>query len=461
MSRAGKKRGAGRTWGCEATKVALVSLGCPKNLVDSEAMAELLDSEGFAPAPSVDKADLVIVNTCTFVREATEESAEKLREILALKEAGLVRNVIAAGCLVQRLGEGILARFPGLDGAVGTGSWHRIVEACRDALSGGNRAVSLDPPGRSTPVPRRRRSSCGHYAYLKVTEGCHRRCSYCLIPKLRGELRSVPAGELVDQARALADSGVTELILVGEDIGAYGNDLGSQWDLPRLLETLAGVEGVNWIRMLYVHPASVNERLVKTAEDCGKVCAYIDVPVQHASDRILSRMERPTTRRDLERVMSLLRSSAKSFAVRTTVMVGFPGERREDFEELMEFLRAWEFDHLGAFCYSAELGTKAAEYPDRVDTRVSRERRLELMELQRSISRKRNSSRLGERTTVVVDAVGDAGLLVGRTQRQAPDIDGVTLVRGGGRPGEYLSVEITGAGDYDLEGRVASEDGSG
>jgi len=444
-ARSGKGR---RRGGCPT--VALVSLGCPKNLVDSEAMALALEEGGFSAAGDVRGADVLIVNTCSFVNDATAESARKLEEALELKREGVVRRVVAAGCLVQRLGEDVLREFPGLDGAVGTASWHKIAEVCRAAIGGGRAVIAVEAPGAGTPHATRRSSSFGHFAYLKVTEGCHRRCSYCVIPQLRGPLRSVPPDVVLREARVLAEAGSSELILVGEDTGAYGTDLGGEWTLARLIRELDALDGVRWIRMLYVHPASVCRELVAAAEECEKVCAYIDLPVQHASDPVLSRMNRPTTRADIERALGLIRSSPKEFAIRTTVMVGFPGEKPEDFEELKLFLKEWEFDHLGAFCYSAEFGTAAAAFPDQLPEEVKEDRREEIMRLQSDISYNRNVAVLGQEAEVLVDGVVENGLLAARTERQAPEVDGVTLVRGGGSPGEYMRVRFTEASEYDL-----------
>jgi ribosomal protein S12 methylthiotransferase len=443
----------------EPPSIALVSLGCPKNLVDSEGMAEILGAMGFRAAGAMRGADVLLINTCGFVRDAADESTSKIREALRLKREGAVRAVVAAGCLVQRMGAGIADQFPDLDGAVGTGSWRRIGEVCRLALAGEGKPILLDAPGSETLGPVRIRSSYGHFGYLKVTEGCHRRCSYCLIPTLRGPLRSVPEDALVQEARSLTASGAVELILVGEDIGSYGTDSPEGCDLARLIAELDGVEGARWIRLLYVHPASVDRRLVEAAEECEKVCSYIDVPVQHASDRVLSRMNRPTSRADLERALGLLKSSPKDFALRTTVMVGFPGETEDDFRELVSFIEEWEFDHLGAFCYSPEVGTRAASYPDRVEARKAEERMSEIMSIQSEISLKKNRAAVGTRTVVLVDEVGDEGVSVARTGRQAPHIDGVTLVTGAAvAPGRFLKVVVTGAQAYDLQARPCGEE---
>lgn len=441
--------------------VALVSLGCPKNLVDSEAMAEILEATGFRAAGSVQGADVLLINTCCFVKDATDESLTEIREALRLKREGAVGAVVAAGCLVQRIGARMADEFPDLDGAVGTGSWGKVGEVCRLTLSGGGRPFVLDPPGAEAVRPGRTRSSYGHFAYLKATEGCHRRCSYCVIPSLRGPLRSAPPEALIEEARSLARSGAVELILVGEDVGSYGVDSREGWDLVRLLVELNHIEELEWIRLLYVHPASVDRRLVDAVESCERVCSYIDVPVQHASDRILSRMNRPTSRADLESALRLLKSSSKNFALRTTVMLGFPGETEDDFRELVSFIKEWEFDHLGAFCYSPEAGTQAAGYSDRIDAEVAEERMSEIMMIQSEISLKKNKAAVGSRVVVLVDGVGSDGALVARTQRQAPLVDGVTLVAGAGpeaSPGRFLTVRVTGAGAYDLDARPCEEE---
>lgn len=435
----------------ESPAVALVSLGCPKNLVDSEAMARILEDLGFRAAAEVRGADILVINTCGFLQEAAEESLERIADGLSFKREGAVRKVIVAGCLVQRLGERLTDEFPDLDGAVGTGSWHRIGEVCRMLLAGQERAVRIDPPGSGSLSTLRRRSSYGHFAYLKISEGCHRHCSYCVIPSIRGPLRSVPPDALVKEAEELARGGAAEFVLVGEDIGAYGRDMGEGWNLARLLRELNGASGVRWIRMLYVHPASVNRDLVAAAEECERVCSYIDMPIQHASSRVLTRMNRPTTRGDLERVLKMLKTSPKRFAIRTTVMVGFPGETDSDFEELRSFVKEWEFDHLGAFCYSPEGGTDAAGFSAQLDVAAKEDRRSEIMQLQSEISLKKNKAMVGSVAEVLVDVKRDDGLLQARTERQAPQVDGLTLVSGSGAArGEFLTVLLTGADVYDL-----------
>ncbi len=435
----------------EQPTLALVSLGCPKNLVDSEGMAEILSGMGFRPAGGLRGADVVLINTCTFIKDAAEESLEAISEALELKRDGAVGVVVVAGCLVQRMGRRLMARFPDLDGALGTGSWPQVGRVCREALEGTERSLRLDPPGRTVLLPGRTKSSHGHFAYLKITEGCHRRCSYCIIPSVRGPLLSAPPDALLREAGALVRSGVVELILVGEDTGAYGADVDGRWSLTGLLSELNSLPGLGWIRLMYVHPCSVNDRLIATIEECDKVCAYMDVPIQHASDRVLSAMNRPTSKKNIERVLRSLKDSPKDFALRTTVMVGFPGETQSDFEELKAFVSEWEFDHLGAFCYSPEGGTKAASYPAQVDDAVTANRRSEIMEAQAKISLKKNRAVIGSAAEVLVDEISGDGGLPSRTRRQAPGVDGITLVSGAAAgPGELLTVSILDADEYDL-----------
>jgi ribosomal protein S12 methylthiotransferase len=439
--------------------VALLSLGCPKNLVDSEGMARALEKEGFAPAGGIEGADVLLINTCTFVKDATEESLEKIREGARLKRRGDVGCLIVAGCLAQRLGNRLADDIPEVDGLIGTGSWPKVAEVCRLVMSGGGRPIRTGPWAEGSVYPIRERSSFGHFGYLKITEGCHRCCSYCVIPSVRGPLRSCPAEGLLEEARALAAGGVREMLLVGEDTGAYGADSRSEWTLPRLLRELNRLDGIGWVRILYLHPDSLNQDLLEAAEECDKVCAYLDMPVQHASDRVLKRMRRPTSKRDLERALKLAKLSPKDLALRTTVMLGFPGETDADFQELMDFVKTWEFDHLGAFCYSREEGTDAACYPDQVDTAVALARRSELMEAQAKISLKRNKAEVGRTAKVLVDEMREDALVSARTERQAPEIDGVTLVADAETsPGGFLRVKITDAGPYDLAAVALAED---
>lgn len=443
-----------------APTVALLSLGCPKNLVDSECMARVLESAGFSPAGAVEGADVLVINTCTFVKDATEESLEKIRECAGLKRRGDVGRLVVAGCLAQRMGERLVEEIPEIDGLIGTGSVSRAAEVCELAMRGGEVVVRTEPWAGESGYAVRRVSSFRHFAYLKVTEGCHRRCSYCVIPSVRGPLRSLPPELVLEEARALCEGGVKELVLVGEDTGAYGADLGTGWDLPRLLRELNKVDGAEWVRVLYLHPASLSRRLLEAAEECDRVCAYLDVPIQHASDEILTRMNRPTSRRDLDRVLKAAKLSPKGFALRTTVMLGFPGETDGDFRELMSFVRTWEFDHLGAFCYSREDGTPASRYPEQVKESLALERRSKIMETQAKISFKKNKAAIGRIEKVLVDDVREDGLLTARTERQAPEIDGVTLVAGAElRPGGFARVRITDAGPYDLAA-VASAEGA-
>ena len=441
--------------------VALLSLGCPKNLVDSESMATVLESAGFSPAGAVEGADILLINTCTFVKDATEESLEKIREGAGLKRRGSVGRLVVAGCLAQRMGERLVEEIPEIDGLIGTGCFPKAAEVCDLAMRGGGVVVRTEPWAEESAHPVRRVSSFGHFAYLKITEGCHRRCSYCVIPSVRGPLRSAAPELILEEARALCAGGVKELVLVGEDTGAYGGDLGIGWDTARLLRELNKVDGAEWLRILYLHPASLSRELVEAAEECDKVCAYLDVPIQHAADDVLKRMNRPTSRRDLERALRAVKLSPKGFALRTTVMLGFPGETDADFRELMGFVRTWEFDHLGAFCYSREYGTPAARYPDQVEESVVLERRSEIMETQAKISLKRNMAAVGRTERVLVDEVGEDGVLASRTERQAPEIDGITLVAGSERgPGEFARVRITDAGPYDLAAVASAEETS-
>jgi ribosomal protein S12 methylthiotransferase len=318
--------------------------------------------------------------------------------------------------------------------------------------------VRTGPWAEEGVYPVRERSSFGHFGYLKITEGCHRCCSYCIIPSVRGPLRSVAPERVIEEARALTGGGVRELLLVGEDTGAYGKDLDGDWTLPRLLRELNSLDGVGWVRILYLHPDSMDRELLQAAEECDKVCAYLDMPIQHASDRILKRMNRPTSRRDLDRVLKMARLSPKGFALRTTLMLGFPGETDEEFQELVSFVKTWEFDHLGAFCYSREEGTPAASYLDQVEEAVGRARRSEIMELQAEISLKKNRAAIGRSVNVLADEVRKDGLLAARTERQAPEVDGITLVsEAKAEPGRFLSVRITDAGPYDLAAVALTE----
>ncbi len=399
----------------------------------------------------------MVVNTCAFIRPAVEEAENAIREALAWKAAGRVRRVIVAGCLPQRFPDSLPGQFPEVDVFLGLNSFSRIAEIVRGKETG---LVDLGSP---TWLPDHRLprviSTPPFRAYLKLAEGCSNHCRYCLIPKIRGELRSRPPDSILREARRLARQGVKELTLIAQDTTAYGNDLKDGTSLSRLLKNLDRVRGVEWIRVLYAHPRGLTEELIETLAKAEKVVSYLDVPVQHASDRILKAMGRGANGKEIRRRLLKLRRRIPAIALRTTFMVGFPGETGKDFRELLDFVREVEFDHLGAFGYFPEAGTEAVRLPGQVPEKLKEERKAELLSLQAQISRARNKSRIGREYEVLIEVFDpDQKVTVARTPGQAPEIDGITKIYGEDLPpGSFHRVKILDALVYDLVGEIIEE----
>lgn len=424
---------------------AVVLLGCPKNRVDAETLLASLGTAGYTLTPDPADADIVVVTTCAFLRSAVRESETAIRRALALRRRRPGLRVVVAGCLVQRYGRTLQRRFPDVELAVGLDYLTEVPRLLR--LRAAYACTTL--PTASRPAPRLP-TTPRHYAYLKIADGCDNRCSYCLLPDIRGRFRSRRAPDIIGEARALARAGAKELILVAQDTTAYGRDLYRRAALPRLLERLAGVPGVEWLRLMYTHPARYGPALLRELEHNPRLCRYVDVPIQHADDTVLHRMNRHHTRADIERLIARLRA-IDGIRLRTTVMVGFPGETEKEFAELLRFLRAAEFDRLGAFEFSAEPGTPAATLRPRVPAALRAERLAAVMELQAAISRRRLRRLRGETLRVLADAPDTA-----RTEWDAPEVDGVVRITGKPLlPGEFARVRITGSDEHDLTGRLA------
>lgn len=414
---------------------SLVSLGCPKNLVDSEHIIARLCLEGQVFTHNEDEADCIILNTCGFIKPAIDESFGEIRRLLAWKKRGAGRKVVVCGCLVNRMKKNLPMRFPGVD------RWLKIEEEG----SIGDGARRLTEARCVTTLP--------HVAYLKIAEGCSNRCSYCTIPSIRGELHSRRPRDVLGEARSLAAKGVRELILVAQDTANYGYDFDGRRHLVRLLRSLNEIAALRWIRLLYAHPAHIDERLVEEIAVNPKVCKYVDVPIQHVSDRILKIMNRRHTRRHLEGLLERLRA-VPSLALRTTVMVGFPTETEAEFEDLLEFVDHWGFDHLGAFSYSAEPGTKAAGWPQKSANKKA-ERLARLLELQSRKVRRQNRTKVGQKLRVLVDRC-NGQYAIGRSQHEAPDIDGIIRLTGHKlKAGRFYRAEVTGFNKCDLTARLA------
>lgn len=442
------------------------SLGCDKNLVDSEKMIGLLSRAGYSFTESEQEADVIVVNTCAFIGDAKEESIQEILRLAEYKKAGRCRSLIAAGCLAERYKDEILKELPELDGVIGTASWDGIVKLVEEtAERGRERAESLSlfrdisrlPDAKGARVV----TTGGHYAYLKIAEGCNKFCTYCAIPFCRGPYRSVPMEALVREAGDLAEKGVRELILVAQETTLYGTDLYGRKCLPELIRKLAVIPDIRWIRLLYGYPEELTDEMIALFAEEPKLCRYLDLPVQHASDRILKAMGRKTTRAEVTELIRRLREQVPDITLRTTLMSGFPGETEEDHAENLSFVKEMRFDRLGVFAYSKEEGTAAAKFKNQVPKRLREKRRNEIMRLQQGIAFEKAREMPGRSLTVMVEGqVSDEeNVYVGRTCMDAPDVDGYLFFRSSEErlSGDFVRVKVTGAKGYDLIGEVEDE----
>lgn len=447
----------------EKLKLFCVSLGCDKNLVDTEKMLGLLNSRGLMYTDDESEADVILVNTCCFIGDAKEESINTILEMARYKTEGVCKVLIVAGCLAQRYKQEILDEIGEVDAIIGTTSYQEIAQVLDKALKGtGDSRIFCFSDLSRLPEGDERRvvTTGGHYAFLKIAEGCNKRCTYCIIPSLRGPYRSVPMERLIKEAKELAESGAKELILVAQETTLYGTDLYGEKSLPKLLRELAKVPGIYWIRIQYCYPEEITDELIETIRTEDKVCNYLDIPIQHASDRILRRMGRKTHKEELKERIRKLREEIPDIALRTTLISGFPGETKTDHEELMEFVNEMEFERLGVFAYSAEEDTPAFSYPDQVPQMIKEERRDELMELQQDIAFEHCENMVGRILTVMIEGkVADEPAYVGRTYMDAPNVDGLIFVNGDVElmSGDFVRVKVTGAAEYDLIGEVYDE----
>ncbi|MCR5785870.1 MAG: 30S ribosomal protein S12 methylthiotransferase RimO [Eubacterium sp.] len=440
--------------------VFFVSLGCDKNLVDSEVMLGLLRDNGYTITDNEDEADIIVVNTCSFILDAQDESVESILQ-MAEKKKGRCKALIVTGCLAQRYEKDIKAEIPEVDAVLGTNSYDKIVEAVNEALKGSFYdccAPLKDLPNTDT---RRVVSTPSHYAYLKISEGCNKVCSYCIIPSLRGRYRSFPMEKLVSEAEYLASLGVKELILVAQETTVYGVDIYGKKSLCVLLRKLSEVEGIEWIRILYCYPEEITDELIEEMRTNKKVCHYLDLPIQHANDEVLKMMGRRTTNKELRSLIKKLKENIPDIALRTTLIAGFPGETEEAHEDVMYFINEMEFDRLGCFAYSREEGTKAANMPCQIDDETKNRWRDEIMELQSEICADINESLIGNEYTVIIDGyIAEEGTYVARSFRDAPDVDGYVFIetdRKSLMSGDMVKVKITGAHEYDLIGVITDE----
>lgn len=441
--------------------VSFVSLGCDKNLVDSEHMLGLLNQGGFSLTGDEDKADVVVVNTCCFIEDAKKESIENILEVARYKETGNCKALIVTGCMAQRYKQEILDEIPEVDAVVGTTSYDKIVEIANGILEQkGLRTQTFDLIDREMldEMPRIL-TTAGYFAYVKISEGCDKHCTYCIIPKLRGKYRSRHMDKIKKEVEQLAKDGVSEIILVAQDTTEYGSDL-EDASLAKLLRELSTVEGIEWIRVLYCYPESITDELIEEIKTNPKVCKYLDIPIQHASTAVLKRMARKSSLELLKDTIAKLRREIPGIALRTTLIVGFPGETEEDFNILYDFVKETRFDRLGVFTYSQEEGTPAAKFEDQIDEKVKIKRRDAIMALQHGISQELTAAKVGREMKVLIEGkITDEDVYIGRTYQDAPDIDGEVFVEYEGEliSGDYVDVRITGANDYDLIGEIIDE----
>ena len=441
-------------------KIFCVSLGCDKNLVDTEMMLGLLNKDGYTFTDDEHEADVVVVNTCCFIGDAKEESVNTILEMAELKKEGRCKALIVTGCMAQRYKQEILDEIPEVDGILGTSTYDEISNVLKKVLGGSRESCFHDLNALPNVEVPRVVTTGGYYAFLKIAEGCDKRCTYCIIPDLRGSYRSVPMERLIEEAKQLASQGVKELILVAQETTLYGIDLYKKKSLPKLLHELCKIPGIQWIRIQYCYPEEITQELIETIREEEKVCNYLDIPIQHASDRILKRMGRRTNQKQLREMIASLRSQIPDIALRTTLISGFPGETEEDQEEVMRFVDEMEFERLGVFAYSQEEDTPAAEFPDQVPQELKEERRDEIMELQQEISYEKSQSMIGKVLEVMIEGkVADENAYVGRTYMDAPGVDGLIFINTDldMMSGDFVRAKVTGALEYDLIGEICDE----
>lgn len=441
-------------------KIMFISLGCDKNLVDTEMMLGILAQRGFTFTDAEEEAEAVVVNTCCFINDAKEESINTLLEMAELKKSGQIKALIAAGCLAERYREEIQKEIPEVDAILGTMAIDQVAEALEEVLAGEGRNHYRDM--NAAPVYGKKRivTTGGHYAYMKIAEGCDKHCTYCIIPKVRGNYRSIPMESLVKEAEELAERGVKELILVAQETTLYGVDLYGKKSLPGLLMKLAAIPGIYWIRILYCYPEEITDELIAVMKQEEKVCPYLDMPIQHASDKVLKRMGRRTDRAQLEGVIEKLRREIPDICLRTTLITGFPGETKKDHEELLSFVEKMQFDRLGVFTYSQEEGTPAAAMKEQIEESVKEERRAKLMELQQEIAFCKAENMIGRILTVMVEGkIADEDVYVTRTYKDAPEVDGYLFLNTTAElmTGDFVKVQVTGSNEYDLIGEIYHE----
>lgn len=442
-------------------KICLISLGCDKNLVDSEHMLGLVAERGYTYTDDEKEADIIIVNTCCFILDAKQESVEAILETAKLKREGKLKALIVTGCMAQRYQDEIKEEIPEVDALLGTSSYDKIAEVI-DSIFSKIHSAKIDEFLDLNRLPalskKRYHSTGGCYAYLKIAEGCDKHCTYCIIPSLRGNYRSYPIELLLDEARQLANDGIKELILVAQETTVYGKDIYGYKALPKLLKELCAIEGFRWIRILYCYPEEIDDELIDVMTTEKKVCRYLDIPIQHSSDKILRRMGRKTSRKDLVNIINRLRKAMPDIILRTTLITGFPGEEDEDIKDLISFVKKMKFERLGVFCYSMEEGTPAADFDNQVDDNIKESRKKKIMKLQMDISKKHLKSLIGCELDVLIEGrLIDEDVYVGRTYMDTPGVDGYIFINSKAvyMNGDFVKARITGASEYDLIGEIS------
>jgi ribosomal protein S12 methylthiotransferase len=448
-------------------KIGFISLGCPKNLVDSEVMMGELQQSGYEITTDANEADTLVVNTCGFIDSAKQESVDAILEAARLKAEGKCTRLVVAGCLVERYRDDLRAELPEVDAFIGTNQIKEITLACDETVN--TRSLPVLPIGNQTATflydesSPRLLATPGYMAYIKIAEGCDRPCAFCFIPQMRGHFRSRRFGSILSEAQSLAAGGVKEIVLVAQDSSRYGEDLEQRDALAHLLRELSHLDGIEWVRVMYTYPTHISDAFLDVLATEEKAVKYLDMPLQHASANVLKLMRRGGTRESLERLIQRVRARVPGIAVRTTFITGFPGEREEDFEELLSFIKSVEFDRVGVFTYSDEEGTPAFDLPDKVDPMVAKRRRDRLMKEQARISRRINKAKIGSSVRVLFEGASKESDLIwqGRMETQAADIDGSVLINDAPEglspaPGQFVNVQITEAHDYDLIGQIIS-----
>ena len=439
-------------------KILFVSLGCDKNLVDTENMLGILKNKGFEFTDDEWEADIIAINTCCFIGDAKQESINTILEMAEHKKDARCKVLVVAGCLAHRYQDEIIKEIPEVDAFVGTSSYDKIADMINSVLEEKGISNFVEDANRMPMVEADRIvTTPGYYEYLKIAEGCDKHCTYCVIPKVRGSFRSFPIEYLVNQTKKLVEGGVKEIILVAQETTLYGVDLYGKKSLPKLLHNLGLIEGLEWIRILYCYPEEINDELIEAIKNEPKVCHYLDMPIQHASDNILKRMGRRTSKQELTDIVAKLRREIPDIALRTTLITGFPGETDVDHEEVMQFIDECEFDRLGVFTYSREEDTVAAQMPDQIDEEIKEKYRDELMQLQQEISADRSAAMIGRIVRVMIEGfIPEDNTYVGRSYKDAPNVDGLVFVECDRElmSGDFIDVKITGSTEYDLIGTI-------